>query len=183
MSIVDTGRADPLMGALKLLADPVELERRYAALREAEEQANSVIALAGPASQILTMRRQIEEELAAAKAALGDARMQASLLVDTARQKAQEIEAEARAKQEENDAAIVAIRLEEEQALATAKANMAAADSLKKEYLSKLVAVDNAKEQVEAETDALRGARVAFENRLAAMNDVIEQFRSALQAV
>jgi hypothetical protein len=185
MSIVDSSQVGgaSFVQTLQMLANPEEVQRRFQALVEQQAKTEEFLKLVGPANEILAMRQRIELDLEQAKQVLGDARVQAAMLVDTARRKAQEIEQELVAKQQAAEADIAAIRAEEEQAVASTKANMAAANGLKNDYLAKLVEVDNLKAQVEKERDELRGARVAFENRLQAATDIVEQFRSALGAL
>lgn len=183
MSIVDTGRSDPLMATLKLLADPEEMQRRYAALQTAEARAKEVIALVGPAEEIVAMRKQIAEDLEGAKTALGEARMQAGIIVDDARRKVQAIEAEIAEKQKAADADVALYKAEAKAARDAALASQAELKRLQAEYQGKLADVDNLKTQLEHEKEALVTSRVAFENRLHSLADIVEQFRGALGAV
>lgn len=76
--------ADSTMRTLTLLADPVALAARIKELRAAEDQANSAIALAGPASEIIELRKQAELDRAAAAEEFKRARDESDKIVEEA---------------------------------------------------------------------------------------------------
>lgn len=81
---------------LALLADPAELAKRIAQLESAEEQANGVIALVGPANEILAIRERLSEERAGVEASIEQTKEDAARIVANAQQQAIDIETEAR---------------------------------------------------------------------------------------
>ena len=75
--------------ALELLADPTRLQNKIDQLKAAEESAREQIALAGPASEILSIRAAIDEDQTAAQQAVDDALDQAQAIVDEAKNQAE----------------------------------------------------------------------------------------------
>lgn len=61
-SFAGGGQADQMMSMLKVLADPATLATRLEELKKAEESAAKVVALVGPADEILAIRARIEAE-------------------------------------------------------------------------------------------------------------------------
>lgn len=85
--------------ALELLANPQRLQSKIDSLKAAEESAREQIALAGPASEILSIRASIEDDQKAAQEAVdaaldqaesitSEAKNQAELIVEKATQEA-----------------------------------------------------------------------------------------------
>ena len=91
MSGASIAASDTSLAALELMADPEKLKERIAQLKAAEESANEVIALAGPASEILSMREEIDSLKAQAEETVQSAREQAFSIVTDAEQQAQSI--------------------------------------------------------------------------------------------
>lgn len=77
------------MAALELLANPQQLQAKIDSLQSAEASAREQIALAGPASEILSIRAAIDEDQKAAQKAVDDALDQAQSLVDEAKNQAE----------------------------------------------------------------------------------------------
>jgi len=75
--------------ALELLADPTRLQNKIDQLKAAEESAREQITLAGPASEILSIRAAIEEDQNAAQEAVNDALGQAEAIVSEAKSQAE----------------------------------------------------------------------------------------------
>jgi cell division septum initiation protein DivIVA len=97
--------------ALELLANPSQLQAKLDQLKSAEESAREQIALAGPASEILKIRAEIEDDQKAAQggvdAALdqaenitSEAKNQAELIVEKATQEANRLTDEAASRNE-----------------------------------------------------------------------------------
>jgi len=74
-----------------LLDDPAKLKGKLEQLKKAEESANAVIALAGPASEIVQLRESIEHARKEADQNLADSHKEAGAIVQTARQEAEKI--------------------------------------------------------------------------------------------
>ncbi len=104
MSIGQSGVGPQGLSAstLELLANPNKLEKTLQSLRDAQKQAQDVIALAGPASEIVTIRAEVDALKASAEEAnakaledaaaiVEEANNQATLIKDKARQKAAEV--------------------------------------------------------------------------------------------
>jgi cell division septum initiation protein DivIVA len=97
--------------ALELLADPQRLQSAIEAFKSAEESAREQITLAGPASEILSIRAAIDEDQKAAQEAVddaldqadaitGEAKNQAELIVEKATQEANRLTEEAASRNE-----------------------------------------------------------------------------------
>lgn len=83
------GNQSQSFAALELLADPTRLQSKIDSLKAAEGSAREQIALAGPASEILSIRAAIDEDQKAAQQAVDDALDQAQSLVDEAKNQAE----------------------------------------------------------------------------------------------
>ena len=97
--------------ALELLANPSQLQAKIDQLKDAENSAREQIALAGPASEILSIRAAIDEDQAAAQQAVdtaldqaenitSEAKNQAELIVEKATQEANRLTSEAESRNE-----------------------------------------------------------------------------------
>lgn len=76
---------------LALLADPELLKERLAQLAEAEEQANGVLALIGPANEIIAIREQVGNELDEAAKNTEATQIEAEAILQAARENAEAI--------------------------------------------------------------------------------------------
>lgn len=83
------GNQSQSFAALELLADPTRLQSKIDQLKSAEESAREQIALAGPASEIISIRAGIDADQQAAQQAVDDALDQAQSLVDEAKNQAE----------------------------------------------------------------------------------------------
>lgn len=83
------GQGSQSMAALELLANPQQLQAKIDSLQSAEASAREQIALAGPASEILSIRAAIDADQAAAQQAVDAALDQAQSLVDEAKNQAE----------------------------------------------------------------------------------------------
>lgn len=95
--------------ALELLANPTRFQAKIEQLKEAEDAAHKLIDLAGPASEILQIRSDIDADRAAAEKALAhagenaktiqrDAELRAAEMVQKAQAQADAIKEEARSR-------------------------------------------------------------------------------------
>jgi len=105
------GNQSQSFAALELLANPTQLQSKIDSLKAAEESAREQIALAGPASEILSIRAAIDEDQKAAQQAVDDAldqgeaitaeaKNQAALIVEKATQEANKLIEEAASRNE-----------------------------------------------------------------------------------
>ena len=93
MSGID-GRTASSFDALELLANPTRLQAKIDALKAAEESAREQITLAGPASEIVKIRSEIDALKEEAAETLLQARQQAEDLVAIARENAKQLMAD-----------------------------------------------------------------------------------------
>ena len=91
------GQGQSSFAALELLADPQKLQNKIAQLKAAEESAREQITLAGPASEILKIRAEIDGLKELAADALKGAKADAAEIVEEAKNEAMEILADAEA--------------------------------------------------------------------------------------
>lgn len=121
---------------LSLLADPTAYADKMAALQQATDEYNKVLALVGPATEILTLREQVDADRAAAAKELAEAKQDAAKtkqeakaaakdVVDTAKAKAAQMTTAAQ-KLEADAAEQVAAVAKREQALNQAADELAA---------------------------------------------------------
>jgi len=85
------GQGSSSFAALELLANPTQLQARIDSLKAAEERANDVIALAGPAHEILQLREAIENDVAKAKEDLAACHEECESLISGANDSARNI--------------------------------------------------------------------------------------------
>jgi len=85
------GGSSSSLSALELLADPKKLQGRIDALKQAEESAREQINLAGPASEIVAIRAEIDILKEEAQIVLDDAMNEADEIVESANSVAIEI--------------------------------------------------------------------------------------------
>jgi hypothetical protein len=153
---------DPLASVLSLIADKDAFAKRVAELKSAQEQAESVLALVGPANEVLKAREAVKRELDMAKKTLADARSQAAVLVDEARGRAAAIEEEA--------AEIVA----------RANAQLAVVEATQKEAEQLGLVASQVKAQAEQDIKNAQAVKASYEQQNATLKAVAEQFKAAL---
>lgn len=74
---------------LELLADPRKLDKTLASLKDAQERAQTAIDLAGPATEIVAIRAEIEASKVEAEEAKGQALLEAEAITEEAKTQAQ----------------------------------------------------------------------------------------------
>lgn len=186
MSLVGAGNGgggDPFLQTIQLLGNPAEMERRFAALKQAQEAAEAAIALAGPAAEIPSLHASAVKAREDADAALAEARKRAEEIEIAARANAEAVTAEAAALLTANQAEAAKLKKEADALLAAAQGVKAEADVKRNEVVAAMREVENAKTQAVHEAEMARATRVAFENRLRALNDLLDQFRAAAGSV
>ena len=145
------------MASLELLANPTALQERIDQLKQAEESANEVLALVGPANEILSMREDIENLKQAAQDALDQAQADADSIVDKA----------------EQDAALIKDRAQAEAAQTVEQANAVAKDAEgRRAKAAENVAV------VERELTAIRTREGELDEQAAALQQKAEELTS-----
>lgn len=122
MSLVTPSHQGTSFAALELLADPAKLQQKIDALKAAEESAREQITLAGPASEILKIRAEIDGLKEQAEAHEQHAREECERLIAEAGDAAANI----RAKAEQEKKALLA---EAEEKLKKAEAVRSGAQS------------------------------------------------------
>ena len=180
MSIVDTGRSDPFLDMVKLMADPAELQKRMEAFRAAEERANSTIALVGPATEILAMRKQIEQDVAEAKSVLNVAREEAKLVVSQAEAKAAEIVKAAVSESQTAKAAAQATLDEAAAKLNEVIEQKAALEQQQAVLNDKMLELNDQIVRSKRAADEHEDAKRGFERSLTALRDIAGQFSTVL---
>lgn len=177
------GGVDAFAATLKLITDKDELERRLAILQQTKDEAAKVVALAGPASEIVQMRQKLGEDLAAAKKDRDDARQQAAMIVEEARSRAAGITEEAETLVEQQKQALSAARAQAAEIVAEAQRQLAEVEKEREEVrvLGQLTA--DSKKQAERDIKAAQAIKKDFEQRAEALAAVAEQFRSSLGGV
>jgi cell division septum initiation protein DivIVA len=174
------GDAAQVFTLLSVVSNPEVYAEKLKALVEATEANKKIVALVGPASEIMQIRKDIEADKAAAKTGLADARKQASTVVSDANKKAKAILAEAsekrdsiladaQAKQAEAEAFLVrekevAQYLDDQAAMiasreAELKASKAEVEKLRDEVLAQ-------QKDYHAKAEALQKKITAFANTL-----------------
>lgn len=160
------------MAALELLADPVKLKKKLDQFAEAESRAREIVALAGPASEVLELREKLKTQLEAQEQATLEAKEASKLLLHEARNKAQAVVSEAEAQAEELKAEAEAMR-------ATAAAELANAQRIR-------VAADDALEAARVKADNLEkglGSLANRESELTAAMQELSKERDSLMAL
>ena len=142
--------------ALELLADPTRLQAKIDQLRAAEEAAQEQIALAGPASEILQIRSEIEGLKELAEVTLAGARDDANEILDKAN----------------SDAAFLRERAKEESDAAREQADntIAGAKKLADEAEAAMAAVESKKRDVAAGIDNLNSLGIELQQKADALD-------------
>lgn len=91
-----SGVDDTGLEVVRLLADPVALKAKLDQLKSAKDSAQAVVDLAGPASEILSIREKIDTDRQQAEDLLVAAQQQADKLVNDSREEAKRIVADAK---------------------------------------------------------------------------------------
>ena len=169
------GGTSQLLDLLSLVSNPAVYEAKVKALQKATEEHNKALALVAPASEIVAIRQQIDQDKAAAKAELESARQEASKLVDAAKVEARDIVEDAKAqgakvsaaskKTEKQAAEKMAAAVEAENRVAQA---LAGAQDQQKVLDAKIKAAENTQAQYEklkAEHETLKASLIAKHKR------------------
>jgi cell division septum initiation protein DivIVA len=90
------GVDDTGLDLVRLLADPVRLKEKLAQLQTAKDEAQAVVDLVGPASEVVSIREKIEADRQLTEDLLVDAKAQAEKIVQDARAEASRIIADAK---------------------------------------------------------------------------------------
>lgn len=165
------GGTNQLFDLLSLVSNPDTYKAKLDQLQTAIDENKKLVALAGPASEILALREAIAADKADSKASLSEAKVKAVAIKDDAEAQARDIVQKAKelANQLIDDAkaakdASVAEALETTNALKAVKSVQAAADKLKASGESKLVELNTALKEVaqaQIDVDALKASIVA----------------------
>lgn len=172
--------SNPLMDLLKVVADPAAYTAKVKELEEATARYQEVVALAGPASEIVAIREQIAMDQREAKAALADAKTKAAGIVKNAETKAEALlsEADAKAKAELDEAA----KKSEEAQAAEERAKVALANAEAANINAAKVAktLDERTAALDAEIAAAKKARMEAEELKA---DIVYKHQSFIASL
>ncbi len=174
------GDAAQVFTLLSVVSNPEVYAEKLKALVEATEANKKIVALVGPASEIMQIRKDIEADKAAAKTALADARKQASATVSDANKKAKAIIVEANLKRDDILADAQAKQAEVEAALTEAQSRARELDDLATQLTAREAQLNAAARKVEeireetlaqqkdyyAKAEALQKKITAFANTL-----------------
>lgn len=162
--------------ALELLANPSQLQAKIDQLKAAEESARKQIDLAGPASEILQMRADIDGLKELAEDNYNGAKADAESLVERAREEAAQIVADAKADAERVSTAIQARAVESENAQNEAMATLAAAkkeETFLAQRAGQLSNERGALDVREADLDSLNSELLQEKSQLASIREQI----------
>jgi hypothetical protein len=181
MSIVDSSQnPKSFIQTLQMLADPEEVQRRFQALMDKEAEVQRLLALVGPANEIMAMRDSIAADLAEARKVKAIAEAEALNVVERAKSAASEIEAAA-AKE------LSAAKVTAQTALAAAQAKSAEADQkwadaerqqavLSDKMLEVNAEISRTKRLGDEHEDAKRG----YQRSLQSLQEIASQFSTVL---
>jgi chromosome segregation ATPase len=174
------GGSGDFLAVAALLADSGRLQALYKELEDKKAQAQAVIALAGPASEILQIRASIDSELESAKAEHRKAKEERDSIVASAL--AQAAQTTENAAQRSNSARVDAAAI-----LAEADRRLAAASAVKDGADKRLAEVANQEVNLRVWEDKLKGQladllaqQSILNERVAALRAAEEQFRAVL---
>lgn len=161
---------------LAVLNNPEVFKQRLEQLQETERKTQAVVDLAGPADEIVRMRKEIEADAEAAKVALDTALDKAESLVEEATHQAKLIVEKGTQEASELTAEAQSLRDGEKLVLARAESAMAAVESEKRTNEARAGELDNQERSLQQKADALasREQELAGEkSKLAAARDAI----------
>jgi F0F1-type ATP synthase membrane subunit b/b' len=172
--------ASQVLTLLSVMADPVAYNKKLNDLIEATEANKKFAELAGPASEIIEIRKEIEADKAAAKSDLADARRQASSLVADANKKAKSILAEANQKSDEIIARAQKKQEEAEAALEVARLRSIELDSQVTMIASREAELAASVAEVEKLREETLSLQKEYESKAEELQKKIAAFASAL---
>lgn len=150
--------SNPLMDLLKVVADPAAYTAKVKELEEATARYQEVVALAGPASEIVAIREQVAADQKEAKASLAAAKAKAAGLIKDAEAKAEALLKDATAKA---NAELAEASEKNKEAAATAKQAKGALADAEKTKADAAKAAAAADERIAALDDELAAAKKA----------------------
>lgn len=162
--------------ALELLANPTQLQNKIDQLKAAEESAREQVALAGPASEILQIRGEIDGLKELAEDNYNGAKADAEVLLETAREEAAQIVANAQAEAGRVTAAIEVRASSSEEAHNQAMAALASAEKETRFLAQRADQLSNEREELdqrEATLDSLNSELLQEKSQLASIREQI----------
>lgn len=147
---------------LELLANPKALDKTLASLQSAENEAKKAIELAGPATEILQIRADIEVKLAEAEAVHDKAVEDAEAVEEKAKEKASQIVANAMQKAAEVANDFADEQAEKNKLLDKRESSIAAVES---KLDQERAALQKVRDEQQEEHDALATQRTALAGR------------------
>lgn len=175
-----TPNSNVLVDLLRVVADPTAYAGKLKELEEATARYQELVALAGPASEIVAIREQIAEDREKAKAALAEAKRKAAALIKDAEDKAEALlsdgSAKVKAELAEASEKSKAAKAAEKQA----KAALADAEAAKADALKAATAADERTAALDAEIAAAKQAHREAEDTKAAIIQKHQSFLASL---
>jgi hypothetical protein len=172
------GDAAQVFNLLSVVANPDAYAEKLKALVESTEENKKILALVGPASEILKIREEIEEDKADAKAIVTDAKKKAVDIISKAEKSAATAQ---KAAKEKSDALLA--QAEDVQSKATL--GLSDADALKASLEAERQALAFAKSEAESEkqryaalSKELENERISFLQMKKVLQDKVAAFAS-----
>lgn len=181
MSGITAKRQSDTESLLELLQDPAAVSQRLSEIKQAEDRAKEVIELAGPAQEILDLRKQIGEQAAQQEVELQNCDAQCSLKLSEAETQAKNIEDAAVRRAEE-------VRVQAEGVLGDANQKLADAEQRMQAVLVNQTHTDNLRTEFEAkisgvtlQSEALTQRETELLQEKSRLDDLVEYIRKALE--
>lgn len=165
---------------LKLLSDPAAYQAKLDELDRVKKETAAIVAMVGPAQEIMALRDKANADTAAARLALEQAKMDAERTVSEARNSASQLmaAAEANLKELEGEAVLVRKQMQDERnAVSAAQAEVAAELHKLDDWI---LEVEFKRGEVEKREAALKGQKDYVERKLTGINEKIAAFQAAL---
>jgi chromosome segregation ATPase len=181
MSIVDSSQnPKSFIQTLQMLADPEEVQRRFQALMDKEAEVQRLLALVGPANEIIAMRDSIAVDLAEVRKAKEVATTEAARIVEQAQASASAVE-EAAAKELDTAKAAAQALLDAAQAKsAEADKKWADADRQQAVLNDKMLEVNAEISRTKRLGDEHEDAKRGYQRSLQTLQEIASQFSTVL---
>jgi hypothetical protein len=175
-----SGGMDQMFALLKLASDPQAYSEKIQALKDATEQHAAIVALVGPADEVLALREEVKASVKEAKDKVSKAKKDADEIKSKAEAAAAEQLTLAQKRADDILALAEAARAEANAALKEAKNLDGVNRQLQKELVVKVADAERAQKDAITAQDAAKAAEAAFKEQAEALRKRAQAFAAEL---
>ena len=175
-----SGGMDQMFALLKLASDPQVYSEKMQALKDATEQHAAIVALVGPADEVLALREEAKASVKEAKDKVSKAKKEADEIKSKAEAAAAEQLTLAQKRADDILALAEAARAEANAALKDAKNLDSVNRQLQKDLFVKVADAERAQKDASAAQEAAKAAEYAFKEQAEALRKRAQAFAAEL---